>query len=106
MGLVHKPHRPRFVRLSAEHCRALLGQGVTLEPWMVISNGRFVAKQRIAMIGPRGRIDGVAVVGPLVEETVVQLAQPDEERLGLGPAPSRGVILIGPAGEAKVVVQE
>ena len=104
--MLHKPHRPRFVRLSQEHCRALLGSGVNLETWMVISNGRFVAKQRLAMVGPKGRIDGVAIVGPLVENTEVSLAAPDEVRLGLAQDPGRGVILIGPAGEAKVVAPE
>lgn len=104
--MVHKPHRPRFVRLSAEHSRALLGAGVDLEPWMLISNGRFVAKQRITMIGPRGRIDGVAVVGPVVNETEVSLAAEDEARLGLADDPGRGVLLVGPGGEAKVVAPE
>jgi putative phosphotransacetylase len=105
--LLHKPHRPRFVRLSAEHCRAILGLAPeSLEPWMLISNGRFVAKQRITMIGPKGRIDGVAVVGPVVGETEVSLAVPDEERLGLSSDPGRGVLLVGPAGEAKVVAPE
>lgn len=49
---------------------------------MVISGGRFVAKQRIAIVGQKGRIDGVAVVGPLVETTEVSLASQDEDRLG------------------------
>ncbi len=105
-ALLHKPHRPRFVRLTAENCRAVLGVGVELEPWMVISNGRFVAKQRVTMIGPRGRIDGVAVVGPLVEVTQVSLAAYDEEKLGLADDPGRGVLLVGPGGEAKVVASE
>jgi propanediol utilization protein len=73
---------------------------------MVISSGRFVAKQRLALVGPKGRIDGVAIVGPVVEATEVSLAAPDEERLGLAQDPARGVILIGQAGEAKVVVAE
>lgn len=73
---------------------------------MLISNGRFVAKQRITMIGPKGSIDGVAVVGPVVSETEVSLAISDEERLGLPSDPGRGVLLVGPAGEAKVVAPE
>jgi putative phosphotransacetylase len=104
--LLHKPHRPRFVRLTTEHCQALFGAGASLEPWMVISNGRFVAKQRITMIGPRGRIEGVAVVGPSVDSTQVSLATHDEEKLGLADDPARGVILVGPGGEAKVVASE
>jgi putative phosphotransacetylase len=73
---------------------------------MVISGGRFVAKQRLAMIGPKGRIDGVAIVGPTVGETEVSLAAPDDERLGVSTDPGRGVILVGPAGEAKVAAPE
>jgi putative phosphotransacetylase len=73
---------------------------------MLISNGRYVAKQRITMIGPGGRIDGVALVGPVVPETEVSLAASDEERLGLTADPARGVLLVGPAGEAKVVAPE
>ena len=104
--MLRQPHRPRFVRLSAEHSAALLGEGVDLVPWMVISSGRFVARQRVAMIGPAGRIDGVAVVGPLVDRTVVSLSDQDEQRLGLKQeAPQQdavGVLLVGPAGEARV----
>lgn len=106
--MLRKPHQPRFVRLSADHAVALLGADAQLEPWMVISGGRFVARQRLAMIGPRGRIDGVAVVGPLVEHTQVSLSVQDDERLGL-PVRSeaedaRSLLLAGPAGEARVVV--
>ena len=108
--MVRKPHRPRFVRLSTEDSVALLGTSTVLEPWMVISAGRFVAKQRVAMIGPRGRIDGVAVVGPLVDRTQVSFAALDDERLGLdgtlGPGEAHGVLLVGPAGEARVEVQQ
>lgn len=77
-----------------------------LESWMAISNGRYVAKERVAMIGPKGRIDGVAVVGPLVPTTQVSLAAQDDERLGLDDNPSRGVLLVGSHGEAKVFATE
>lgn len=107
--MIRKPHQPRFVRLSAEDSSALLGKGVELEPWMVISRGRFVARQRVAMIGPRGRIDGVAVVGPLVGKTEVSFALRDDERLGLDGSGSplgaaHGVLLVGPAGETRIEI--
>ncbi|MCS6912007.1 MAG: hypothetical protein RMK29_00890 [Myxococcales bacterium] len=101
--MVRKPHQPRFVRLSAQHAAALLG-GTELEPWMIISGGRFVARQRISMVGPGGRIDGVAVVGPVVQETIVSLADRDEERLGLPAGAQRDVLLVGPSGEARVLL--
>lgn len=75
---------------------------------MVISGGRYVARQRLSLVGPRGRIDGVAVVGPLVDSTHISLSIQDDERLGLpaggADTEARSVLLAGPAGEARVVV--
>lgn len=104
--MVRKPHQPRFIRLSADHAVALLGSDSQLEPWMVISGGRYVARQRLALVGPRGRIDGVAVVGPLVDSTQISLSIQDDERLGLPGVGTEGrsVLLAGPAGEARVLV--
>jgi hypothetical protein len=45
-------------------------------------------------------------VGPIVDSTQVSLATHDEEKLGLADDPARGVILVGPGGEAKVVASE
>ncbi len=94
-----KPHSPRFVRVSDTDAKALFGVE-TLEPRFVISNGRFVARQRVAIVGPRGRIDGVPVVGPLVEHTVISWSLGDAERIGVD---ARGVLLVGTQGELKVV---
>jgi len=94
---IRKPHSPRFVRLSAEAMSSLFGE--PMEPRFTISNGRFVARQRVAIVGPRGRLDGVPVVGPAVDQTQITFGEGDEERLGLD---DRGVILAGAAGELKV----
>ena len=94
-----KPHSPRFVRLSAADWAALFGREV-LEPRFPISNGRFVARQRVAIVGPRARIDGVPVVGPPGDKTTISWSAGDAERLGLD---ARGVILVGAQGELKFV---
>ena len=96
---LRKPHSPRFVRVSETDARALFGAEV-LEPKFPISNGRFVARQRVAIVGPRGRIDGVPVVGPSVEHTAVSWSAGDPERLGVD---TRGVIIVGTQGEVKFV---
>jgi propanediol utilization protein len=96
---VRKPHSPRFVRLSAADAGALFG-GEALEPRFPISGGRFVARQRVAIVGQRGRIDGVPVVGPLVEQTSVSWSVGDVDRVGLD---ERGVLLVGDRGERKLV---
>jgi propanediol utilization protein len=93
-----KPHSPRFVRLSAADTASLFGSE-TLEPRFEISGGRFVARQRIAIVGQRGRIDGVPVVGPPSEHTTISFSVGDHEKLGLD---DRGLILVGPSGELKI----
>lgn len=97
--MIRKPHSPRFVRLSAADANSLFG-AETLEPRFPISNGRFVARQRVAIVGQRGRIDGVPVVGPPGPTTTISWNVGDPERLGLD---ERGVILVGPQGELKLV---
>jgi propanediol utilization protein len=93
-----KPHAPRFVRLSAGDAAHLFGTE-PLEPRFEISGGRFVARQRIAIVGQRGRIDGVPVVGPPSERTTISFSVGDHEKLGLD---DRGLILVGPSGELKI----
>lgn len=95
---VRKPHSPRFVRLSANHAQQLFG-GDVLEPRFPISNGRFVARQRVAIVGQRGRIDGVPVVGPPGETTTISWSDGDAERIGLD---ALGVIIVGAQGEVKL----
>ncbi|MDB4966205.1 MAG: Phosphate propanoyltransferase [Myxococcales bacterium] len=97
--MIRKPHSPRFVRLSPEDATSLFG-AVELEPRFPISNGRFVARQRVAIVGQRGRIDGVPVVGPPGQSTTISWNVGDAEKLGLD---ERGVILVGPQGELKFV---
>src|SRR5215470_6159033 len=68
LRVIRKPHSPRFVRLSPVDAASLFGADA-LEPRFPISNNRFVAKQRVAIVGQRGRIDGVPVVGPAAQST-------------------------------------
>ena len=98
--VIRKPHSPRFVRLSAEDATRCSAR-MTLEPRFPISNGRFVARQRVAIVGQRGRIDGVPVVGPPgADAPSISWNVGDAEKLGLD---ERGVILVGPQGELKFV---
>ena len=87
------------MRLSAEHVASLFGADA-LAPRFPISTGRFVARQRVAIVGQRGRIDGVPVVGPPGPSTTISWNVGDAEKLGLD---ERGVILVGPNGELKFV---
>ncbi len=97
---MRKPHAPRFVRLGAGQVDLLFGAGAQLSPRIEISGGRFVARERVSVVGLSGRFDGVAVVGPVGERAFVRLSPGDVERLGLDSA--GGLLLVGPHGEVRV----
>lgn len=95
----------RHVHLTEEQCLALFG--CTLSPERPLSQpGQFLSKQRLTVIGPKGRFERVAVLGPARKEAQVELSMTDSRFLGLTP-PIRqsgdvkntpGIILEGPKG--------
>lgn len=100
LDAMSKPHAPRFVRLGADQIEPLFGSGAKLQPRIEISGGRFVARERVSVVGRKGRFDGVAVVGPTGEKAFVRLGPGDLERLGVDTG--GGLLLVGPEGEVRV----
>jgi acetate kinase len=86
---------------------ALFGRGHALQVKCLLSQpGQFAAEETITLIGPRGRLEGVRVLGPPRDEDQVELSRSDEIALGID-APLRvsgdledtaGIELVGPAG--------
>ena len=99
-SVARKPHAPRFVRLGAGQLESLFGPGARLQPRIEIAGDRFVAKERLAVVGLNGRFDGVAIVGPSGDKPFVRLGPGDVDRLGLDA--SGGLLLVGPQGEVRV----
>jgi propanediol utilization protein len=97
---MRKPHSPRFVRLATREIDALFGAGTKLSPRIEISGGRFVARERVSVVGMEGRLDGVPVVGPAETRSLVRLGPGDVERLGLDGG--GGLLLVGPQGEVRI----
>jgi len=99
------------VHLSADHLEALFGPGAKLTPQAELSQpGQFAGAERVTLIGPRGRIERVRVLGPVRQRTQVEIARTEEFRLGID-APIRlsgdldgtpGVTLEGPAGRVEL----
>lgn len=87
---VHTP-KPIPIAISARHMHldratmdALFGEGSELEFYKEISQpGQFASRQKVNLIGPRDRIDGVRVLGPLRKKTQIEIARTDEYRLGV-----------------------
>ncbi len=72
----------RHVHLTKEAALALYGHSLT--PLKGLSQpGQFVAKERISLITPKGRLDKVAVLGPERKACQVELSQTDCVTLGL-----------------------
>ncbi len=99
------------VHLTARHVEALFGSGRELT-WHadLTQPGQFACVEQVNLIGPKGRIDNVRVLGPVRGETQVEIARTEEFKLGID-APIRmsgdldgtpGITLEGPAGRVEL----
>ena len=99
----------RHVHLTEDQIRLLFGHGLT--PAKPLSQpGQFAAKERLTVVGPKGDMKNVAVLGPARKEAQVEVSLTDARLLGLS-VPVRlsgdvkdspGVKLIGPAGQVEL----
>lgn len=97
----------RHIHLCREDIDALFGPGYELAVYRELSQpGEFAAREMVTLVGPRGVLEGVRVLGPVRAYTQVEVAMTDGFRLGLKP-PVResgdlegtpGIAVVGPAG--------
>jgi acetate kinase len=74
------------VHLSQEHVAALYGQGHGLTPARELSQpGQFACKETVDLIGPKGRVERVRVLGPTRKETQVEISMTEQFKLGIDP---------------------
>jgi propanediol utilization protein len=101
----------RHVHLSKVHCDALFGPEHTLTcKHPVTQPGQFACHDTVAVIGPRGAFERVAIVAPLRPETQVELSRSDAIHLGVNPPVresghlenSPGLTLRGPRGTVQL----
>jgi putative phosphotransacetylase len=101
----------RHVHLSQEDFEKLFGEGAELTPTKYLSQpGQFASDERVNIVGPRGRIDGVRILGPIRKKSQVEVAKTDGFRLGINP-PVRdsghiegtpGITIEGPKGTIEI----
>ncbi len=99
----------RHVHVTKDQAQALFGHGLT--PSRPLSQpGQFLAKERVTVIGPRGKFENVAVLGPERKEGQVEISLTDARTLGIC-APIRmsgnvsgtpGATLLGPLGRVEL----
>jgi acetate kinase len=95
------------VHLTQEHVEALFGRGHTLTWYADLTQpGQFACREKVNLVGPKGRIEDVRVLGPVRSKTQVEISRTEEFKLGLD-APIRlsgdldgspGITLEGDAG--------
>jgi acetate kinase len=74
------------VHLSKEHIEALFGEGHELTPESDLSQpGQFAARETVDLIGPKGRVDGVRVLGPARSDTQIEISMTEQFKLGIHP---------------------
>lgn len=101
----------RHVHLSPRDLARLFGPAYALTPKKKLSQlGQFAAEECVDIVGPRGELSKVRILGPVRKETQVELAQTDCRTIGIQ-APVRtsgdlegtpGITLRGPCGEIVV----
>ncbi len=74
----------RHIHLTREAMDTLFGEGSELTHYKDLSQpGQFAAEERLAIIGPRGRIERVRILGPLRPACQVEVSRTDEFALGV-----------------------
>ena len=96
----------RHVHVTEEQAKTLFGHGLT--PKRPLSQpGQYLANERVTVMGPKGKMENVAVLGPARKEAQVEISLTDGRSLGIMPpiqpsgkvAGSPGCILLGPQGQ-------
>ncbi|WP_422393077.1 phosphate propanoyltransferase [Neomoorella humiferrea] len=74
----------RHVHLSEEDLRTLFGPGARLTKLRDLSQpGQFAAEQTVILVGPKGVIENVRVLGPTRKKTQVEISVSDCFKLGV-----------------------
>lgn len=97
----------RHIHLSQEDLEELFGVGYSLSKMKDMKQpGQFAAKETVTIEGPKGRFEGVRILGPVRKETQVEVSISDSFKIGVKP-PIResgkldrtpGIKIIGPKG--------
>ncbi len=101
----------RHLHLSQEHIDQLFGENYNLCTLKDLSQpGQYACEEKVDMVGPKGEIKGIRVLGPARSQTQIEVSVSDSFILGVKPPVrdsgdidgSPGVTLIGPKGEVQL----
>ena len=101
----------RHLHLSKEHIDVLFGEGYELTIMKDLSQpGQYAANEKVDIVGPKGTLKGVRVLGPARGSTQIEVSLTDGFVLGVTPPVrdsgdllnSPGGKIIGPKGEVAI----
>jgi putative phosphotransacetylase len=101
----------RHVHVSCEHFKILFGEDCSLTKVKDLSQpGQYASNEFVDIIGPKGSLTHVRILGPTRKETQVEISKTDSFKLGVTPPVrdsgnldgSPGIILRGPKGEVEI----
>jgi Propanediol utilization protein len=101
----------RHVHVSQEDLEILFGKGYELTVKKMLSQpGQFACDERVTVVGPKGEIKNISILGPVRPATQVEISLTDARSMGVI-APVResgdiegtpGCTLIGPKGSVTI----
>jgi acetate kinase len=99
------------IHVTQEHVEALFGKGHQLTKHADLSQpGQYACKEQLTIVGPKGRIERVRILGPARKYTQVEIAMTEQFKLGIAPpiresgdiADTPGCILESPTGGVQI----
>jgi len=99
------------IHLTQEHVEALFGKGHQLTKHADLSQpGQYACKEQLAIVGPKGKIERVRILGPARKYTQVEIAMTEQFKLGIAPpiresgdiADTPGCTLESPTGSVQI----
>ena len=101
----------RHIHLSQADLDILFGEGYELTKSKDLSQpGQFAANEKVDFVGPKRTIAGVRILGPVRNETQVEVSVTDAFTLGVAPVvrnsgeieETPGLKIVGPKGEVEL----
>jgi acetate kinase len=99
------------IHLTQEHVEALFGNGHQLTKHSDLSQpGQYACKEQLTIVGPKGRIERVRILGPARKYSQVEIAMTEQFKLGIHPpiresgdiADTPGCVLESPTGSVQI----
>lgn len=101
----------RHIHVSQKDLDLLFGEGYELTKMKDLSQpGQYACDEKVDVVGPKGTIKGVRILGPVRPETQLEVSISDAFALGIKPiirnsgdiADTPGIKLVGPKGETEL----